>query len=160
MHLLKDFLQIIIVMNVRNSLINSKTSIIQEQAEAGATVASIERNIERLNNDVAPANQEIESFEQKLQEAEKKLNNWRLEECVMYVTLEPCPMCAAAIVSSRINKVYFGAYDTIYGALGSVIDLRKLSNSDLKVYGGIMEDECKNLLDEYFEKMRRRDERK
>ena len=57
----------------RNTLINSKTSIIQEQAEAGATVASIERNIERLNNDVAPANQEIESFEQKLQEAQNSL---------------------------------------------------------------------------------------
>jgi len=95
-----------------------------------------------------------------IRQAQQALNSWHLDGCDMYVTLEPCPMCAWAIISSRISRVYFGAYDTIYGALGSVIDLRELSNSKLSVYGGIMEEECKNLLDEYFEKMRRKDVRK
>lgn len=95
-----------------------------------------------------------------IKKAQQVLNDWHLKGCDMYVTLEPCPMCAWAIISSRISRVYFGAYDTLYGALGSVVDLRKLSNSKLEVYGGIMEEECKNLLDEYFEKMRRKDVRK
>lgn len=89
-----------------------------------------------------------------LREAAKKLGSWRLEDCEMYVTLEPCPMCAWAIVSSRLKAVYFGAYDTKYGALGSVIDVRILSGSDLKVYGGIMEEECNRILKEYFKGLR------
>ena len=89
-----------------------------------------------------------------IREAEKKLGRWRLDDCEMYVTLEPCPMCAWAIINSRIKTVYFGAYDHNYGALGSAIDLRKLANSKLKVYGGIMEKECIEVLDEFFDKMR------
>lgn len=89
-----------------------------------------------------------------IREAEKKLGRWRLDDCEMYVTLEPCPMCAWAIINSRIKTVYFGAYDHNYGALGSAIDLRKLANSKLKVYGGIMEKECTEVLNEFFDKMR------
>lgn len=89
-----------------------------------------------------------------IREAEKKLGRWRLDDCEMYVTLEPCPMCAWTIINSRIKTVYFGAYDHNYGALGSAIDLRKLANSKLKVYGGIMEKECTEVLDEFFDKMR------
>ena len=72
----------------------------------------------------------------------------------MYVTLEPCPMCAWAIIQARIKKVYFGAYDILYGALGSTIDLRALANSDLKVVGGIMEEECSALIKEYLRNVR------
>src|SRR5574344_3132098 len=74
-----------------------------------------------------------------IKEAEKVLNNWRLDDCEMYVTLEPCPMCAWAIISSRIKNIYFGSYDLNYGALGSKIDLRQIANSKLKAYGGILE---------------------
>ena len=90
-----------------------------------------------------------------LREAAQKLNRWRLEDCEMYVTLEPCPMCAWAILQSRIKRVYFGAYDLNYGALGSAIDLRTLANSSMQVYGGIQEEECAQLLNEYFEKIRK-----
>ena len=89
-----------------------------------------------------------------LRQAAEKLGRWRLEDCVMYVTLEPCPMCAWAILQARLKAVYFGAYDTNYGALGSVIDLRNPANSKMKVFGGIMENECKKLLDDYFSNMR------
>lgn len=89
-----------------------------------------------------------------IREAEKKLGRWRLEDCDLYVTLEPCPMCAWAIINSRIKNVYFGSYDVNYGALGSKIDLRKLANSKLNVYGGIMEDECDKILKDCFKELR------
>lgn len=90
-----------------------------------------------------------------IREAEQKLGTWRLDDCEMYVTLEPCPMCAWAIINSRITTVYFGSYDNNYGALGSVIDLRKLANSKLKVYGGILEEECNSILKNFFEEKRK-----
>lgn len=89
-----------------------------------------------------------------IREAARKLGRWRLNDCEMYVTLEPCPMCAWAIINSRIKTVYFGSYDSNYGALESCIDLRKLANSKLKVYGGIMEEECDNILNQYFKNLR------
>ena len=78
------------------------------------------------------------------------LNNWRLDECDMYVTMEPCPMCCGAILQSRIKNVYFGAYSRDNGCMGTVVNLPKLlKNSFLTVYGGIMEDECTKLLTDF-----------
>lgn len=89
-----------------------------------------------------------------IRKAEKVLNNWRLEDCEMYVTLEPCPMCAWAILQSRIKTLYFGSFDKNYGAFGSAMDLREHANSKLKVFGGIMEDECDKILEEFFKNLR------
>ncbi|MBR5303535.1 MAG: nucleoside deaminase [Candidatus Gastranaerophilales bacterium] len=87
-------------------------------------------------------------------EANKKLNNWRLDDCDMYVTLEPCPMCAWAILNARIKNLYFGSVDLKYGAFGSAIDLSKLANSKINVKGGILEDDCNQLIKDYFENLR------
>lgn len=85
----------------------------------------------------------------------KVFDNWRLDGCELYVTLEPCPMCAWAILQSRVKSVYFGSYDVNYGALGSKIDLRKISaGQKLNVYGGILENECDKLLDNFFKNLR------
>ena len=89
-----------------------------------------------------------------VRKAEKVLNNWRLDGCIIYVTLEPCPMCGWAILQSRIKSVYFGSYDTEYGAFSSKIDLRILSNSKLGIYGGIKEEECNAILKTFFKKLR------
>ncbi len=89
-----------------------------------------------------------------LQNACKKLKNWRLNDCEIYVTLEPCPMCASAILQARINKIYFGAYDILNGAFGSKSDMRKIMDYNAEVKGGIMEEECSKLLKDYFERLR------
>lgn len=90
-----------------------------------------------------------------IRQAERFLGNWRLDGCEIYVTLEPCPMCGWAILQSRIKSVYFGSYDTNYGAFSSKIDLRKIHNgAKLNVYGGIMEKECDKLLKEFFSEIR------
>lgn len=89
-----------------------------------------------------------------IESACRKLGGWRLFECDMYVTLEPCPMCAGAILQARISKVYFGAYDLLNGAFGSKFDMRLITGCDTIVFGGIMEDECLKLLKNYFERIR------
>ncbi|MBQ8475605.1 nucleoside deaminase [bacterium] len=89
-----------------------------------------------------------------IQKANKLLNSWRLEGCDMYVTLEPCPMCAWAIINSRISNLYFGSYDSKYGAMGSILNLKALAKSKINVYGGIKEKECNELLENYFKELR------
>ncbi len=90
-----------------------------------------------------------------IRQAEKLLNNWRLDDCEMYVTLEPCPMCGWAILQSRIKSVYFGSYDKNYGSFSSKIDLRQISSSKPKIYGGIKEEECDSLLKNFFQTLRK-----
>ena len=84
------------------------------------------------------------------------LNTQRLLGASIYVTLEPCPMCAGAIINSRLSSVYFGAYDPISGAAGGKCDLfRELSHAkNINVYGGISENECKKLLSDFFAEKR------
>lgn len=92
-----------------------------------------------------------------IKEAAKDLDSWRLDDCDLYVTLEPCPMCAGAIINSRIKRVYFGAYDTRGGAASneSVVNLFNLPfNSTPETYGGVCEKECAKLLTDFFKKQR------
>ncbi|MCD6323265.1 MAG: nucleoside deaminase [Clostridiales bacterium] len=85
----------------------------------------------------------------------KILNTRLLSDCDLYVTLEPCPMCAGAIIQSGIRRLYFGAYDPKAGCAGSVTDLFTLPfNSIPDYYGGIMEDECASLLTNFFQSKR------
>ena len=91
----------------------------------------------------------------------KKLGGWRLPRCEMYVTLEPCPMCAGAIINARIDNVYFGAYDKKSGCAGSNIDLFKkgLFNYDVAAEGGVMECECSKILTDFFKELREQKKR-
>ena len=83
------------------------------------------------------------------------LGGWRLWECTLYVTLEPCPMCAGAIVNARIPRVVFGALDAKCGACGSVCDIFSMDfNHHPQVEKGIMEEECAGLLKEFFQNLR------
>ena len=90
----------------------------------------------------------------------KSLGKWRLDDCELYVTLEPCPMCAGAIINSRIKKVIFGAFDKKAGSCSheSVIDLFSLPyNHRPEVWAGIMEKECSEVLTNFFENLREKD---
>lgn len=91
-----------------------------------------------------------------LRKACKKLGNWYLDGCEMYVTLEPCPMCAGALINSRLDKLYFGAYDPKAGCCGSLYDLvgDKRFNHTLEAEGGILKEECATVLGDYFRKKR------
>jgi len=99
----------------------------------------------------ALAHAELEAIES----ACKSQGDWRLSDCSLYVTLEPCPMCAGAIIMSRIDKLFFGAKDDVTGSCGSVINLFMESyGQSTQVVGGILADECGRLLTEFFKKLR------
>lgn len=87
----------------------------------------------------------------------KKVGDWRLNGCSMYVTLEPCPMCAGAIVNSRIDELIFGAYDKKAGGCKTLYNITEdpRLNHRLKVTGGIMQEECADILSKYFENKRK-----
>ena len=92
-----------------------------------------------------------------IDQACRKLGGWRLHRCTLYVTLEPCPMCAGAIVNARIQRVCFGAFDPKAGAFGSVTDLNTFPlNHKPIVCGGLLEEECRELLQSFFKKLRQR----
>ncbi len=89
--------------------------------------------------------------------AAEYLESWRLENCTLYVTLEPCPMCAGAILNARIPRVVFGAYDRETGMCGSIDNLcdHNLMNHKTTVTGGIMEEKCEIILKSFFNKIRK-----
>ena len=88
----------------------------------------------------------------------KRLGGWRLTGCDMYVTLEPCPMCAGAAINARLDNVYFGAYDKNSGCAKSAVDLfsMNLLSHTINCEGGILEDECRELLQSFFRELRSR----
>ena len=114
----------------------------------GKVIAVGENRRERTKNALGHA--EIEAIDK----ACRALGTWRLDGCELYVTLEPCPMCAGAIVNSRISKVVFGAFDPAAGAVDSVTDTVSLFRPGTEVWAGIEEDRCKALLTGFFKNIR------
>lgn len=85
----------------------------------------------------------------------KALSGWRLIGCTMYVSLEPCPMCAGAIINSRLSRVVFGASDKSYGSFGSLFNLASFPGLyKPQLCGGVLSDECSSLLSDFFKKLR------
>lgn len=92
-----------------------------------------------------------------IEEACRRLGGWRLIGATIYVTMEPCVMCAGAIVNARIPRVVFGAKDLRFGAFGSLVDLSKLPlNHTPEIVGGVLEDECRDILSSYFKRKRKK----
>ena len=105
----------------------------------------------RERDRTALAHAELEAIAQ----ACNALGGWRLWQCTLYVTLEPCPMCAGAIINARIPTVCYGAKDDKAGCCGSVLNLfEERFNHHPRIYGGVLEDECGALLQEFFRVLR------
>ena len=97
-----------------------------------------------------------------IKKASRKLGDWRLEGCTMYVTLEPCPMCAGAIIQARMDRVVIGSMNPKAGCAGSVLNLleRKEFNHQAEVIRGVLEEECSAMLSGFFRKLRERKKKK
>ena len=109
----------------------------------------------RTKRQIATAHAEIEAIEK----ACKKLGSWRIPECELYVTLEPCPMCMGAVLNSRIKKVYYGAPEDKGRSLTKELATANLLNHMVEVEGGVMEAECREILSRFFSEMRLREKR-
>ncbi len=104
----------------------------------------------RTKRQIATAHAEKEAIEK----ACKKVKSWRIPECEIYVTLEPCPMCMGAMLNARIKKVWFGAYEAKGRSLTKEIAEANLLNHCIEVEGGVMEKECSDILSSFFKEMR------
>ena len=105
----------------------------------------------RQTDKCATAHAEILAIE----EACRRLGGWRLPRAVMYVTLEPCPMCAGALINARVERVVYGAPDIRFGAMGSLFDLSKMElNHKIEVTAGVLSEECRTMLSDYFKAKR------
>ena len=107
----------------------------------------------RTKKQIATAHAEVEAIEK----ACRKLKSWRIPECEIYVTLEPCPMCMGAMLNARIKKVYFGAHEGKGVSLTEVLAKANLVNHKIEVEGGVMEKECSEILSNFFSDMRIRE---
>ena len=119
-------------------------------SRTGSVIASGFNRREMLSDPTSHAEIEV------IRAAGKQLGDWRLSDCTLVVTLEPCVMCAGAIQAARIPKVIFGAYDELVGAAGSRYDLLrdKALGSQVEVIGGVLEKECAELLESFFQARR------
>ncbi len=121
----------------------------------GKIIAKGYNKRETLKNPLAHA--EILAIEQ----ASRALDSWRLLDCTMYVTIEPCAMCAGAIVNSRIKRVVIGAMDPKMGACGSVVDLvrHEKFNHSVELEVGVLEEKCSGIMKEFFKELRDRNKK-
>ena len=106
----------------------------------------------RTKKKIATAHAEVEAIEK----ACKKLKSWRIPECEIYVTLEPCPMCMGAMLNARIKKVYVGAYEAKGRSMTNELAEANLLNHTIEVEGGVMREECASILSAFFSQMRER----
>ena len=144
---------------MKEAIKEAKKALIIEEVPVGAVIVkdgkiiSKAHNIKETKKD-ATCHAEILA----IQKACKKLNTWRLIDCEMYVTLEPCSMCAGALINSRIKKLYIGTTDEKTGACGSVLNLLEdyKFNHKVETEKYILKDECESVLKEFFKFLRER----
>lgn len=142
---------------MREALKYAQEAYLENEVPIGAVIVKDEKVIAHGRNrrefgKNALYHAEIEAIDM----ACKVLDGWRLINCDMYVTLEPCPMCAGAIVNSRLRKLYFGAYDKNNGCCGSIDNILTLINTYRVEYeGGILKDECQSILTDFFKNLRK-----
>lgn len=143
---------------MRSALREAKKSLLTKDVPVGCVIVKDGKIIARAHNEKEKNMLSIDHAEIRcIKSASKKLGHWRLHECTLYVTLEPCSMCAGAIINSRIGHVVFGAYDKERGAFGSKLDLTQFNlECRPEITGGILKDECAELLSNFFAELRKK----
>ncbi|MGY3708641.1 tRNA adenosine(34) deaminase TadA [Granulicatella adiacens] len=148
---------------MREALKEAQKAYDQEEVPIGAVVVLNGEIIGRGHNlrekeQDATLHAEIKAIRQ----ANQHLGSWRLEDCELFVTLEPCPMCSGAMILARMKKVIFGAFDPKAGTAGTFMNLLQDSrfNHQVEVEQGILEDECKDILQQFFKGLRERNKKR
>lgn len=147
---------------MKEALKQAEKAYALEEAPIGCVIVRegkiIARGYNRRNTDKNPlAHAELAA----IRKASKKCKDWRLEDCTMYVTLEPCQMCAGAIVQSRMRKVVIAAMNPKAGCAGSILNLLQMAefNHQVELEKGLLEAECASLLSSFFQKLRKKKEK-
>lgn len=144
---------------MRQALKEAEKARSKDETPVGAVIAWNGRIISRGHNEKELKNDSTLHAEMTaIKKASKKLGSWRLNRCDLYVTLEPCTMCAGAMIQSRIRKLYIGTMDPKAGAAGSVLNLLHVENFNHKVEVeyGLLEKECAEILKDFFRELRAR----
>ena len=142
---------------MQEALAQARLALLQDEVPVGAVIVKDNEIIARGHNMRMHKNDPTSHAEMEaLRAAAAYLGDWRLNGCRMYVTLEPCVMCAGAIAQSRLDAVIFGAFDGEFGCAGSKYNLPNDSSigGHTRIAGGLMQEECAALMKEYFEKRR------
>ena len=142
---------------MNEALKEAKKAYNKLEVPVGVVIVKDNKIIARAYNQKEMKNSPIKHAEIiAIEKACKKLNNWRLNDCEMYVTLEPCPMCAGAIVNSRIKKIYIGAVQEKTGACGSKTNIIEEYKSEAKVEVefGILKERCLDIVQDFFKMLR------
>ena len=144
---------------MKEALKEAKKAYDKDEIPVGAIIVKDNKIIARAHNLKEGKNNAICHAEiLSIQKACKKLDSWRLLDCEMYVTLEPCSMCAGALINSRIRKIYIGTSDEKTGACGSKLNLLKdyKFNHNVEIEKYILKDECEKILKDFFKNLRER----
>ena len=144
---------------MKEALKEAKKAYDKEEIPVGAIIVKDHKIIARAHNTKEGKNDATKHAEIiAIQKASKKLNSWRLSECEMYITLEPCAMCAGALIQSRIKKIYIGTMDPKTGACGSILNLLAdyTFNHKVEVEKEILQKECEMILKDFFKMLRNR----
>lgn len=147
---------------MKEALKEAKKAYKKEEIPVGAVIVKDGKIIARGHNLKESKNSSVSHAEiLAIQKANKKLCAWRLENCEMYITLEPCMMCMGAIINSRIKKIYIGTLDPKTGACESVINIEDYKfNHTVEIETGILKDECEYILKDFFKMLRKKKRRK
>lgn len=139
------------------ALEEARKALVKGEVPVGAVIVKDNKIIARGHNRREETKNVLSHAEtEAINEACKALGSWRLDGCSIYVTLEPCPMCAGAILHSRIKEVYFGAYDYKYGCFGSAVSFNFPGGFQTpKIVGGYMNGPCEQLMSSFFSDLRK-----
>jgi len=142
---------------MQQALMLAQKAELQDEVPVGAVIVKDNQLIaegwnQPIQNNDPSAHAELTA----MRNAGQALNNYRLTDTTLYVTLEPCSMCVGAMIHARVNRLVFGAYDMRTGATGSAINLidDAIHNHQVAVQGGVMEEECKIILQSFFRRIR------